>query len=218
MAACAGRRPAAAFRARASEDDVRPPTPIRFLPLVPIAAAAFSCGGAPPHLAGVALRTGLAALPNSASVYHSGGTLVGLGPGGGREWEVTLPEGATVVGRLAVAPNSTVYARGRLSLHAVDHDGALLWTVPLPEPPSSLGREAMTPASFGNSTVAVLETPKRLRCFGLDGVPLWAADLPAGEANGAPASTRSGLVLFPTTAGVHAFAADGRVVWTWKLP
>lgn len=197
---------------------MRPPTPLRLLLLAPAAAAALSCGGAPQQLAGAAPRTGLAALPNSASVYHSGGTLVGLGPGGGRAWEVTLPEGATVHGRLAVAPNSTVYARSRLALHAVEHTGTLLWTVSLPEPPNSLGREAMTPASLGNSTAVVLETPKRLRCVGLDGVPLWTADLPAGEANGAPASTRGGLVLVPTTAGVYAFSAEGAVVWTWKRP
>jgi len=178
------------------------------------ALAALSCGGAG-ETPGAATRTGLATLPNSAAVYFAGGALSCVTPGGTLAWELTLPAGAMVAGRPAVAPNSTVYVRSRLALHAVDHKGALLWTASLPEPPPAMVREAFTPAALQNSEVVVLETPTRLRAFGLDGTPGWSADLPSGEANGAPTMGRNSQLLVPTTAGVHAYSSDGALLWSW---
>jgi hypothetical protein len=194
---------------------MRPATSQRWWCLVAAAMAAVSCGGSVPQSGDGAARTGLAALPNSATVFHSGGTLVGLSPGGAPTWKVTLPAAAVVAGRLAVAPNSTVYARSRQALHAVDHKGTLLWTIALPEPPATLGRELLSPVALANSTVVALESPTRLRAFGLDGAAQWAADLPAGQAIATLVACRNGQLLVPTTAGVHAYSPAGQLLWTW---
>jgi outer membrane protein assembly factor BamB len=194
---------------------MRSATSVRCCCLVAAALAVVSCGGGARPSGDGAGRSGLAALPNSGAVFHSGGTFVGLTPGGAPAWEITLPAAAVVSGRLAVAPNSTVYARSRQALHAVDHHGTLLWTISLPEPPPALGRELLSPVALANSTVVALESPTRLRAFGLDGAAQWTAELPAGEANGALVACRNGLLLVPTTAGVQAFSPAGQLLWTW---
>jgi hypothetical protein len=174
-----------------------------------------SCGGNARSSGVAAGRAGLAALPNSSAVYHADGELLGLSPGGAPTWKVKLPGQATIIARLAVAPNSTLYARSHRGLHAIDHKGNLLWSVTLPEPGPQMGRDALAPVALTNSTVVVLESPRRLKAFGLDGTELWGVDVPSGVPQGPLVVCRNGQLLVTTTSSVHAYSGHGELAWTY---